>query len=372
MRPLHILFLSSWYPTGQQPFLGNFVKRHAELLAQNHKITVLNLQSGDVSGVQITKAGQGNLTELHVKYPASRNPFMKWRSARKAFFEAVKHISDIDLIHGNVILSKGLQFVWAKKHFNKPLIVSEHASYYRAEIRQHWSLREKMIVRKVLKNADLLTAVSPFLADEIRQAFPSAEVQIFPNIIDPELFCCKQKETKEVAQFIHISTLDEKVKGVAGIIEACRLLKADVGAIFNLQIVSDEPFTYWQEKTKALDLEDVIRFSGPSQPAEIARELQNSDALVLFSSYETFSIVLAEAWATGTPVISTPVGIAKSLDPKAGIQVKINDPESLKLAMQSFVEKKVSFDQQELLQFALSYTPEKVLRTIESLYAKLI
>lgn len=372
MRRLHILFLSSWYPTQEQPFLGNFVKRHAELLAQDHKVTVLNLQSGDVSKIQIAESRHGNLTELQVKYTATRSPFMKWHYARKAFFEAVQHIRDIDLIHGNVILSKGLQFVWAKKHFNKPLIVSEHASYYREEIRQNWSLKEKTILRKVLKNADLLTAVSPFLADEIRQAFPSAEVKILPNVIDPELFCCMQKETREVVKFIHISTLDEKVKGVAGMIEACRLLKADVGANFNLQIVSDEPYASWQEKVQALDLDDVIHFSGPSQPEEIARELQNSDALILFSSYETFSIVLAEAWATGTPVISTPVGIAKSLDPKAGIEVKVNDPGSLKLAMQSFVEGKVSFDQHELLQFASAYTPGKVLRTIESLYAKLI
>ena len=136
---LHILVLSSWYPTAEQPFLGNFVKRHVDLLAQKHQVTVLNLQSDTaVTAIMKEEKTSGNLTEIFVKYPAAGNPFSKWNNARKAFKQGIQDIQQVDLIHGNVILSKGFQFLWAKKHFNKPLIVTEHASYFRKAVSDNW------------------------------------------------------------------------------------------------------------------------------------------------------------------------------------------------------------------------------------------
>ena len=37
----HILILSSWYPSEEHPFLGNFVERQAELLGSKYKVTVI-------------------------------------------------------------------------------------------------------------------------------------------------------------------------------------------------------------------------------------------------------------------------------------------------------------------------------------------
>ena len=43
MRKKNILFLTNWYPTRENQSFGIFVKRHAECLAQNYKVTVYHL-----------------------------------------------------------------------------------------------------------------------------------------------------------------------------------------------------------------------------------------------------------------------------------------------------------------------------------------
>ncbi|MEZ7977977.1 MAG: glycosyltransferase, partial [Flavobacteriales bacterium] len=54
--------------------------------------------------------------------------------------------------------------------------------------------------------------------------------------------------------------------------------------------------------------ETFLTFSGPLSSEEVAKCMQSSDALVLFSRNENFPCVIAEAWASGVPVISTDVG----------------------------------------------------------------
>ena len=133
-------------------------------------------------------------------------------------------------------------------------------------------------------------------------------------------------------------------------------------------IISDEPYEKWQQKVKSLNLEDCVSFAGPMNSEQIAVELQKADASILFSSYETFSCVIAESWATGTPVISTPVGIAQHLKSTVGIQVQNQDIAGLTQAMLTIVQKEQIFNPDEIRQEASAYFQQQVLERIESIY----
>lgn len=366
--------MSSWYPTKANPFLGNFVKRHAELIATKYPVSVLNIESNSsISEITVDLKSAGNLTEVFVAYPSSSNPIVKWRRAKKAFRMGVQHIHRVDLIHASNILSKGYQFLWATKHFKKPLIVTEHGSYYRSEVSSKWSFLDKQLIKNVFKKAALITAVSPFLKSEIDAVFPKLNVEILPNVVDHEIFKFKEKEPKTKIKFIHISTLDERFKNISGIIEACEILSQEISSKrFELQIVSDELYSKWKELVQQKGLANFIHFSGPLQPSEICEKIQDSDALILFSNYETFSIVLAEAWATGTPVISTPVGIAVNLDEKLGLQVEIQNVSNLVMAMRKFIHHEVHFNAHEIQSKSKVYASKNVLEKIESFYLDVI
>lgn len=370
----HILIMSSWYPTKGKPFLGNFVKRHAELIATKYPVSVLNIESNSaISQISVEVLKTGNLTEIFVEYPSSSNPLVKWRRAKKAFRMGVQHIREVDLIHASSILSKGYQFLWAKKHFKKPLIVTEHGSYYRSEVSSKWSLIDKQIIKSVLREASIVTAVSPFLKSEIENVFPKLDVRLLPNVVNQGVFKFKAKETDSKVKFIHISTLDERFKNISGIIEACDILSQEISSNrFELQIVSDEPYQKWKDIVAQKGLDNYIQFSGPLQSEEIAEKIQDATALILFSNYETFSVVIAEAWATGTPVISTPVGIAKDLDEAYGIQVEVQNVSSLVKAMRKFIHHEVQYNTNLLQSKSKPYAPESVLEVIDKLYQEVL
>ena len=346
------------------------MKRHIELVSKNHFVTVLDLQSDTfVSEIQITKISAENFTEIIVKYPKGSNPIKQWLNAKKAFKASIESIQNVDIIHGNVILSKGLQFVWAKKHFQKPLVITEHASYFNKQKSRSWNWKEKLILKSVIKNTAVFTAVSEFLKTEILYSFPDLKIEIFPNVIDDSVFTLKEKSQNSKTKFIHVSTLDERYKNVSGIIEACTILKKQGKINFELEIISDENYDSLQKKVAKLTLEDFITFSGPMQTADVAIKMQQSDALILFSNYETFSCVVAEAWATGTPVISTNVGIANQMQETLGIQVSKNDIASLVNAMTQFIEQKVSFNAPEIKKASMEFSSQEVLKSIEKIYS---
>ena len=94
---------------------------------------------------------------------------------------------------------------------------------------------------------------------------------------------------------------------------------------------------------------------------------QKSDAFILFSSYETFSIVLAEAWACGIPTLTTPVGIGVNLSQDLGIQIEINSPESLANGMIEIIKNKIKFNPLLISKYAEQFSGENVLRIFKEI-----
>ncbi|OFZ23933.1 MAG: hypothetical protein A3D92_18430, partial [Bacteroidetes bacterium RIFCSPHIGHO2_02_FULL_44_7] len=305
-RP-NILLLSSWYPSDAHPFLGNFVERHAQLLSKAYTVTVVITESRDDGFSGFSDEQKGNIREIRMHYPRSNKLMERRRGMERALTTCLEKISSIDLIIGHVVLQKGLQFVQAKKYFSCPLILVEHGSYFRPEIREKRSWIESLIIRKTRKHLDEVVAVSDFLKKDMQQDFPKHTIRVIGNHIDETLFYPQAKKTGSTVRFLHVSTLDERTKNPEGLLCACRALK-DQFNDFHFTFVSDEDFSHWQELAQHFGLENHVSFVGPLSWEAVAPYYYAADAFVLFSNYESFSIVLAEAWATGTPTITTPVG----------------------------------------------------------------
>ena len=365
----HILILSSWYPTKDALFVGNFVQRQAELLATEYQVTVLHTKSDStIKTNEISDTIKGNLREIIIYHPKGQNLIQKFLNQKKAFHLGLQKIENITLIHGHVLLSKGLQFIQAKKRFNCPLFVTEHASYYRKEIREKRSFLDKIILKKVNKHIDKLFAVSEFLKNDLQLDFTSKKIEILPNHIDTKVFIPHQFTRETKTQFLHISTLDEQVKNPKGILDACLLLIKGGKSNFHLTIISDESTEKWRKYTTDNNIDKFVTFLGPFNWSDLASYYQKSDAFILFSIYETFSIVLAEAWACGIPTITTSVGIGNNLSEDLGIQIEINSPESLANGMLEIMENKRTFDSTFISKHAQQFSAENVL----SIFKKLI
>ena len=361
MAKREILILSSWYPSEEHPFLGNFVVRHAQLLNTASNVTLVNTVPSDtLSQLKLTENTKLGYREIQVTHPRGNNLYSKKRWQKKALKLAFLEVGHIDLIIGHVLLPKALQFVVAKKNFNCPLILVEHGSYYRKGVRSTWNRFQEFKLKYTRKHFDEIVAVSEFLKKDIQRNFPSNKITVIGNHVDTNAFRIGDLPKDINTQFLHVSTLDPATKNPNGIIDACALLVQADGN-FQMTIICDEDYSEWQQMAADKELNEHIHFEGPLDWHALIPFYQKADAFVLNSTYESFSIVLAEAWATGTPVISTSVGIAYELDPILGIETEQNNPESLKNAMHLLIQTKTNYDANQIRQKAMRYSGQSIL-----------
>ncbi|MDX2360277.1 MAG: glycosyltransferase [Crocinitomicaceae bacterium] len=362
----HILFMSSWYPHEGKPFLGNFVQRQAQLLSQAYQVTVVHTVSSEKhSECTLVTNSTGNLKEIIVYHPQGKSVLSKSKIQKKALKLALDQVSDVDALLTQVILPRGWQFLAVQKKYKCPWIHLEQGSYFRPEKREQWSVIEKVIVRKACKKISRLLAASEFVKKDLKKVFCNRAIDVIPNHVDTTLFQPSTKaHSSEKTKFLHISTLDENTKNPLGMLEACSLLKEKVGEVFEFLIISDEPTEKWQAYVVEYGLQNIVKFDGPKAWNELPQFYQQTDAFILNSIYETFSIVLAESWACGTPTITTPVGIGYNLPEQLGMNTTIGNSNSMANAMSNFIEKKDQFDRDHIRLQGENYSSEKILELL--------
>ena len=77
-KQLHVLFLSSWFPSKTHHTLGNFVQRHAEAVALFAQVTVLYLSKNNrVDTITIEDSTEENVRIVRVYYPSNGILFFK-------------------------------------------------------------------------------------------------------------------------------------------------------------------------------------------------------------------------------------------------------------------------------------------------------
>lgn len=356
----HILILSSWYPSEKHPFLGNFVERQAQLLGTKYRITVINTICSDaISKNELATSQKGNITEITATYP-NGSTLSRFGDRSRVFSEALKQLTDIDLIIGHVILPHGWLFLRALRALRSPFIWVEHGSYFRTDKKRRWWARERLLRRRVVAGSKAIVAVSETLKKDMERLIHGKDIQVIGNHVDEVLFTHQTKEDTAVKRFLHVSTLDKNTKNPIGIIDACALLK-EQNLPFEMTIVSDEDHTELKKYAIELGLENTVSFIGPRDWNEMPKFYHDADAFVLNSEYETFSIVLAEALSTGTPVVSTGVGIANELSDEALIRVEKDNPASLMEGMSQIISKERTFHSEHIAELAKKYHSKAIL-----------
>lgn len=357
--------MSSWYPTSEYPFLGNFVERQAHLLKKQYQVSVLRFSPSE------KLAGTSEVTEssgltIITAYHSEKGSFIRrFLSRNKAFSRALKLIREVDLIHAHVSFPNGLFFVKAKRFFQCPLILTEHASYFSEN--QRWSKKMKLVIPKTIHAADQVVAVSEFLKKDVHRRFPQRKIQVIGNHIDTTLFHPESSGRNSPFTFLHVSTL-APIKRVEAIIEAFAIVSGNHQNC-RLQIVSDESYAALQKATFQRYPGIPVDFSGPVEWEATAAFYKSADCFVLNSEYETFSIVLAEALSSGLPLISTRVGIASGLSEDCGIFLKRDHTSaSLQDAMQQMLSKATTYDRTIIRSHALHYDAAVILSQLNELY----
>lgn len=367
----HILIMSSWFPTRIDPYAGNFVERFAHLLSDTYEVTVLHTMGDkNCSSIEIDDQQNDNLRIIRIYHHISKNRFVHWWLQRKALRKGLLMLDHIDLIFAHVFLPRAMQFARVQRYFHAPLIVMEHGSYYRKKLVKSFISLHQQLIKRGSRHTSEIVAVSNVLRSDMKPLFPTTKIQVIPNFVDEELFTLRDTNPVHRTKFIHISTLDKNTKNPVFLFDGFLNAYLESGKKISLTVVSDQDTDEWERWAKLNSCREAITFTGPREWEEVSQLLKEHDALILTSEYETFSIVLAEAWLTGTPVISTPVGIAANMTDALGVKIEHNNIADLKHAILDMMHGKLQFDKEFMRAFGMQFSKESVKKQLIELFNK--
>ena len=329
----HILHLASWYPGRKDPRLGNFIQRHAEVIAGRCSSALLYAEPAEAASVELK--WHGSLREVRVYYRKK----LPWISYRRALYRGLQALRregfQPDLLHLHVAFPAGL---WALEQ-RLPMVISEHHSGYHTP--DQWPTWERFIRRAILNKAAFICPVSDHLGEALRYFGAARPQKTIGNVVDDRLFHPpKGSRPAGRMRLMHLSSLADQWKNIRGLLRAVAQLyqrRRD----FELWLGGDgnlEQVKRWAAEAQLP--EEAWRCFGPLKPQEVAAMMRKCDGFVLFSHTENQPVVLLEAMSTGLPIVSSDVGgIPEFVDEKAGQLVAAGDEAALAEALAQWLEK---------------------------------
>ncbi len=357
MNSNYILWLCSWYPSVVKPYDGDFIQRHAQAVALYKKVYVLaiiNDEKGVTTKTQTdTITTTGNLTEHIIIYHKPITGFLSKFLALNSFMrigeKAIKTIVNDNgkplLIHNHVVMHAGLLALKAAHWYKIPFIVSEHWTGYLPEAKPNFkgfNFLSKLLWKKVIKKAMAITAVSNYLITHLATLSGRNDIQRVANVVNTDIFKPIEQPLSATTKFIHISTLSWQ-KNIDVILKAVEII-ADSEKDFILKIVCPNP-SMIINKPMFNNIKNHLQLLTEIPQQKLAEEIAESNALILYSRYETFGCVIIEAHACGVPTIVNNIAVLKEIvDTNNGIVTNENTPESLAQSMLQLIEGRTQFN----------------------------
>jgi glycosyltransferase involved in cell wall biosynthesis len=320
---MKLLWLPGWYPNKTGPFDGDFIQRHARATALYHQVDIIHIVR-DKDGKVTKNVLEENQLNMNVNekiiyyYISGMNIVLLEKilsviKQRKLYRKAVKNYLAVNgkpsCVHLHVVNKNGLAALWLKRKYNIPFLVSEQWTVYLPEAVPTYSdlsFLFKLMWRKIITNATGFTVVSKYLGNALEAIQQDLLFEVIPNVVDGTAFFPVEKKTGNTVNFIHISTLGHQ-KNPAAILHAFAIVKKTSPA-FRLSVFG--PLQKELEKLATdLDLQKHVSFHQEVPQPQLAVFMQQSDALILYSRYETFGCVVIEANACGIPVIASDIPV---------------------------------------------------------------
>jgi len=164
----------------------------------------------------------------------------------------------------------------------------------------------KAAIRTTLRRAACLIALTPGMAALLRQIVPDQRVEVLPNPIDLKALQVEPPPPRDPSMVLFLGWFVAE-KGIYDLLEA---IARATPRIANLRLVLGG---YRNEmavraRVRALGLTDHVDIRGWIDRAGVAMILRQCALLALPSHTEGFGLVLIEAMACGTPIVTCPVG----------------------------------------------------------------
>jgi len=389
MKEKYVLWLASWYPTEIAPYDGDFVQRHAKAVSIYKEVVVVFIKK-DVNGMitnskKTIKTQKNNLTEIIFYY-------RPWTCGVKLIDKAVsfinyqifyyKAIKDLItekgnplLIHVHVIKQVALVCSMLKINYKIPFVISEHWTGFLHGVRnsfENYNVINKWLWGRLFISSEKVTVVSDVLGKSIQAQFGIKNYSVVENVVDTTIFFPIYTPKINSTIFVHISNGTEQKK-ILKMLKAFSLVKK-LNHDFVLHLFAPVKSDIL-DLIQQLHLYNNVILHGEEPQNKLAIVLQQADALVLFSDYETFGCVVIEANAVGVPAILSdlPVFREYSIEKDTCLFASSNSLEDCAAAIDYFIKNKDQFDKSKIANRTSSlFSFEVIGEKFNTIYGSLI
>ena len=379
---MNILHLLSWFPTPDDPTLGNFCVRMIDALPEECHSVILSVCDGKdmTKSFEVKEIEGAHHTHVQIYIrPPKINAVRKLKMLRMYQYGLKyikKHFFEPDLIHLHVTYPLGQMALMWKKLFGYKYVLTEHWTIYQPQNKDVLIGKLKKKIVKIANNAELIMPVSLDLQRCMEGHGVRNRFQVIYNLVNTDMFKLRQPPCIDSIQrtglrrkcsafdvvndmqgwkkhILHISTLRDEAKNFSGILRTIERLRQQRDD-FELHVIHDYEAPEFKAFVKEHNLSGCVFFHGKKTSAEVAEAYQQADFFVLFSNFENLPCVIVEAFASGVPVLSTAVGgIAEILSPERGILIPQGDEDALLQGMIQMLDHCHEYDREAIREYAI-------------------
>ena len=356
---MNILHLLSWFPTPDDPTLGNFCVRMIDALPEECLSVILSVCDGKNMTksfeVKEIKGQHHTHVQIYIR-PPKTNALRKLKMLRMYQYGLnyiKKRYFEPDLIHLHVTYPLGQMALLWKKLFGYKYVLTEHWTIYQPQNKDVLvgGLKKKIV--KIANNASVIMPVSLDLQQCMEGHGVKNRFRVIYNLVNTDMFKLGVPHIEGKKRMLHISTLRDEAKNFSGILRTIERLRQQRDD-FELHVIHDYEAPEFKTFVKDHNLSDCVIFHGKKTSAEVAEAYQQADFFVLFSNFENLPCVIVEAFASGVPVLSTAVGgIAEILSPERGILIPQGDENALLQGMNQLLDHCNEYDREAIRDYAV-------------------
>jgi glycosyltransferase involved in cell wall biosynthesis len=283
----------------------------------------------------ITTDSTGSLPKRETWNGVGIHRFKSWAPGNAYYFSPDlraflrKNSLNYEVIHAHNYHALPALYASQAKAGNKLVFTPHYHGGGHTLFRRALHIPWKYYARRIFDNSDRIVCVSEFERNLLIKNFgiEPSEAVLVPGGVDLEEFKAlgleKTADLPNMQRILCVSRL-EKYKGIQYLLRCLFELQND----FVLEVVGSGTYKQNLERQAAkLRVSGRVRFFEDLSREQLLARYRNATVFVLLSKYEAFSIVMAEALASGLPcIVSRTAALAEWIDNEScfGIDYPIN------------------------------------------------
>jgi glycosyltransferase involved in cell wall biosynthesis len=276
---------------------------------------------GTTEYVRLLAEKLGQQSELHVVTHTSQHPVdmehCQIHFVHKNIWGLMKHewMVLLNEVKPNIVHVHGCwepQCVWVQKWSQEKgykVILTPHGMLEPWIMRRNYWVKKLpaliLYQKKAICKADYIHATAESEKENLHLLGYNDKIKVIPNAVNVDSIIVKNswQRTKTI---LFLSRIHEK-KGINFLIETASILKKELDG-YKIVIAGEGDAAYidtLKQMTLQVGVQNIISFAGGVYGEEKWNLFRKADVFVLPTFSENFGIAIAEALASGTPVITT-------------------------------------------------------------------